>query len=76
VIDLATRMVVGWQLADHMRTSPVVDALTMAIDAGHVQHEAIFHSDSETVPAGVPRVLTRTAMDTTGCWCLGAPRGS
>ena len=27
VIDLATRMVVGWQLADHMRTSLVVDAL-------------------------------------------------
>ena len=31
VIDLATRMVVGWQLADHMRTSLVVDALQMGI---------------------------------------------
>ena len=45
VIDLATRMVVGWQLAPHMRTSLVVDALQMAIDAGHVEHQAIFHSD-------------------------------
>ena len=45
VIDLATRMVIGWQLAPHMRTSLVVDALAMAIDAGHVQPDAIFHSD-------------------------------
>ena len=48
MIDLATRMVVGWQLADHMRTSLVVDALAMAIDAGHVDAEAIFHSDRGT----------------------------
>jgi putative transposase len=45
VIDLATRMVVGWQLATHMRTSLVVDALQMAIDADHVAPGAIFHSD-------------------------------
>ena len=45
VIDLATRMVVGWQLADHMRTSLVTDALQMAIDAGHAPPGAIFHSD-------------------------------
>jgi hypothetical protein len=45
VIDLATRMVVGWQLAAHMRTSLVVDALQMGIDAGLVHEDAIFHSD-------------------------------
>jgi transposase InsO family protein len=45
VIDLATRRVVGWQLADHMRTSPVVDALTTATDAGHARHGTIFPSD-------------------------------
>jgi transposase InsO family protein len=45
VIDLATRMVVGWQLATHMRTSLVVDALQMAVAGGHVAPEAIFHSD-------------------------------
>ena len=30
VIDLASRQVVGWALADHMRTELVEDALTMA----------------------------------------------
>ncbi len=45
VIDLATRMVAGWQLAEHMRTSLVTDALQMAITHGHVQPGTIFHSD-------------------------------
>ena len=45
VIDLATKMVTGWQLAAHMRTSLVTDALGMAIAHGHIQPGAIFHSD-------------------------------
>lgn len=45
VRDLATRMVVGWQLADHLRTSLVMDALRMAAAHGHVQPNAVFHSD-------------------------------
>ena len=45
VIDLATRMVTGWQLAEHMRTSLVTDALQMAITHGHAAPGAIFHSD-------------------------------
>jgi putative transposase len=45
VIDLATRMVVGWQLAAHMRTSLVTDALAMAIGSGHAPPGAVFHSD-------------------------------
>ncbi|SNS00908.1 hypothetical protein SAMN06272737_1676, partial [Blastococcus mobilis] len=48
VIDLATRMVAGWQTAAHMRTALVTDALQMAIDAGHVSDDAIFHSDRGT----------------------------
>lgn len=45
IIDLATRMVVGWQLADHMRTSLVIDALEMAQLHGRIGGEAILHSD-------------------------------
>jgi putative transposase len=48
VIDLATRMVVGWQLASHMRTSLIADALEMAVTGGHVQPGAVFHSDRGT----------------------------
>ena len=53
VIDLATRMVVGWQTAAHMRTTLVTDALRMAIDAGHVAPDAIFHSDTGAVHVAV-----------------------
>jgi transposase InsO family protein len=45
VIDLATRMVIGWQTADHMRTNLVTDALAAAIGSGRVQRDAIFHAD-------------------------------
>ena len=45
MIDLATRMVVGWQLAEHMRPSLATDALAMAITGGHARAGVIFHSD-------------------------------
>ena len=48
VIDLTTRMVVGWQMADHMRASLVVDALRMAHQGGYVAGNAVFHSDRGT----------------------------
>ena len=45
VIDLCTRMVVGWAMADHMRASLIVSALSMAHTRGYVAGNAIFHSD-------------------------------
>jgi transposase InsO family protein len=45
VIDLASRKVVGWSLADHMRTELVEDALTMAFANRPPQEGLIFHSD-------------------------------
>jgi len=75
VIDLATRMVVGWQTAAHMRTALVTDALQMAIDAGHVADEAIFHSDRGTqytsaeFDAFTARNRIRRSRGRTGvCW--------
>ena len=75
VIDLATRMVTGWQLADHMRTSLVTDALDMAITHGHVQPRAIFHSDkgAQYTSAELARFCQahgiRTSTGRTGvCW--------
>ncbi len=75
VIDLATRMVVGWQLAEHMRTSLVVDALEMARIHGHVQPAAVFHSDRGTQYTSAEfatycdRIDVRPSMGRTGvCW--------
>lgn len=45
VIDLASRRVVGWALADHMRTELVTDALEMALTTRAPAAGAIFHSD-------------------------------
>ena len=45
VIDCCSREVIGWSMADHMRTSLVCDAITMAVGRGRVQPDAIFHSD-------------------------------
>jgi transposase InsO family protein len=45
VIDLASRRVVGWALADHMRTELVTDALAMAFTNRAPEKGVIFHSD-------------------------------
>lgn len=52
VIDLYSRMVVGWSMAEHMRTSLISDALKMAHTHGHIAPRsadgtprAVFHSD-------------------------------
>jgi transposase InsO family protein len=45
VIDLSSRRVVGWALADHMRTELVEDALSMAFTTRRPADGLIFHSD-------------------------------
>jgi len=46
VIDLASRRVVGWATADHLRTELVTDALTMAIQQRRpAEGQVVFHSD-------------------------------
>lgn len=48
VIDLSSRRVVGWSMADHMRAELVCDALTMAIEARRPGPGLVFHSDRGT----------------------------
>ena len=45
VIDLSTRMVLGWQMADNMRSALIIDALEMARQRGDLRAGAVFHSD-------------------------------
>jgi putative transposase len=44
VLDLSSRRVVGWAMADHMRASLVVDALGMALEGRRPAPGLIFHS--------------------------------
>lgn len=44
-IDLYSRKVVGWSIADHMRKELVLDALNMAISARQPEKGLIIHSD-------------------------------
>jgi transposase InsO family protein len=45
VIDIASRRVVGFAMADHMRTELISDALTNALAARDPEPGVIFHSD-------------------------------
>jgi transposase InsO family protein len=45
ILDCYSRMIVGWQIASHMRTDLVLDALEMAIFRRDVTGRLIHHSD-------------------------------
>lgn len=45
VIDLFSRRVVGWAIADHMRTELVLDAMKMAVGRRSPPRGLVFHSD-------------------------------
>lgn len=45
VIDIASRRVIGFALADHLRTELIADALGNAIAARHPGPDVVFHSD-------------------------------
>lgn len=48
VIDLHSRKLIGWAVADHMRTDLVTDALDMALQRRRPAAGVIFHSDRGT----------------------------
>lgn len=75
VIDLATRMVVGWSVANRATASLCVDALEMAQRNGLVLPDAIFHSDrgtqytSDEYRRCLSKLKLRQSMGRTGvCW--------
>jgi transposase InsO family protein len=45
VIDIASRRVVGWATADHLRTDLVDEALTNAVTQRRPEARVVFHSD-------------------------------
>jgi transposase InsO family protein len=53
VIDLCSRRIVGWSLADHMRSDLVLDALRQALQSRSTDR-TIFHSDRGSQYGGAP----------------------
>ena len=45
VLDLCTRKIVGWSMADHLRTELAADALRMALDRRNPAPGLLLHSD-------------------------------
>ncbi len=75
VSDLFDREVVGWSMADHMRTELIGDALTMAHTHGRIEPHAVFHSDrgsqytSEEYAKLAKTFGVRLSVGSTGvCW--------
>lgn len=48
IVDVFSRACIGWSMADHVRTSLVLDALEAAIDRRHPRPGLIHHSDRGT----------------------------
>jgi transposase InsO family protein len=63
VIDLCSRRVVGWSLADHMRSDLVLDALNQALGT-RSPNRTIFHSDrgSQYASTLFRKVLSKAGM--------------
>ena len=67
VIDAFSRRVVGWQLATHMRTTLVLDALRMAL--GTREHGADFRLVAHTDRGSQPG-LNRSSQRCVGHWTV------
>jgi len=83
VIDCHNRKVIGWAMADHMRTTLIADALTMASTNVTFNAETVFHSDrgaqytSGDFAAICKTLAVTQSMGRTGdCWDNAWPRAS
>ena len=73
--DTATREILGWSMAGHLRAELCLDALVMAIRRhGPPPRGLIQHSDSKSA-LPVPGGLTRTAIGRPVGWHREASRG-
>lgn len=75
VLDLFSRKVIGWALADHMREELVLEALEMAVSDREVQPDMLLHSDRGVQYRGHDYQMSlreygiRCSMSRTGnCW--------
>lgn len=83
VIDCYSKRVVGWSIADHMRTELVQTALKNAATTTVIEPDAIFHSDRGSVYTSadyrtlIKDVGMRSSMGRAGvCWDNAMPNRS
>jgi hypothetical protein len=68
VIDAYSRRIVGWQLAGHMRTTLVLDALRMALgQRGYGADVALVHHSDRGSQGSTPASTTPRRSPTTAC---------
>jgi transposase InsO family protein len=73
VIDLFARRVVGWAIADHMRTELAMDALSMALTTRCPDQRLVHHSDRGVQYASD---AYRAALDERGIICSMSRSGN
>ncbi len=74
IIDLYSRRVVGWSMAEHMRTELVLNALGMALGSRNPHPEGlVFHSDRGSQYAAADY---RNALADAGITCSMSRRGN
>ena len=83
VIDIASRRVIGFAMADHLRTELVADALANAIAARNTGAKLIFHSDwgcqytSHEYATLAGELDVKLSVGRTGqCWTTRSPSRS
>ena len=65
ILDCYSRMIVGWQLATHMRTELVMDALEMANGLRRPDAGLIAHTDRGSQPPASPTPIASTTSRST-----------
>lgn len=82
VMDLASRRIVGWSMAEHMRAELVLDAMEMAVAARRPGRELLHHSDRGVQYACnafqdlLSKLGIRPSMSATGDCLDNAPKES
>jgi len=75
IMDLCSRRIIGWSMADHLRTELTLDALAMATGGRRIEAELVHHSDrgsqyaSDAYQAELRRLEMICSMSRKGnCW--------
>jgi len=67
VMDLYSRRIVGWALADHLRAELVVDALEMAVPRRRPDAGLVHHSDQGSQPNTPRSTSAKSSMSMSSC---------